>query len=317
MAIQIRNWSKYQHFNRRRPPWIKLHIDLLDDKKFGRLPIPSQALLPQLWLYASQFPNGIIDEDDDQIAHRLRWPIATFDQALGPLLALKFCCYVSTPQDDFKRQGQLFDEIEKSPERHETETTPTNATSESESESEAERKKRNRGGGKIAFPKGWSFETMTDGEREVATSAKLDVKQTFEEFESYWRMRDERFNDWPQAWRNWCAKAVRIRDEKGGMANGNNDRGHRTRHVEPGRKSYVDRAREGYDRFIARRSADVHGTNGNGMAAAGNITAFRRREGSLLDPRNDASSSNGSGDRNVHESDGNDPAIRPGKPIDF
>ena len=54
MKITPRNWARFQHYNTRRPPWIKLHRGLLDDYQFHTLPLASKALAPLLWLLASE-----------------------------------------------------------------------------------------------------------------------------------------------------------------------------------------------------------------------------------------------------------------------
>ena len=55
-----RNWEKFQHYKNRKPPWIKLHHDLIDDREYQRLPIASRALAPQLWLMASESKDGLL-----------------------------------------------------------------------------------------------------------------------------------------------------------------------------------------------------------------------------------------------------------------
>lgn len=55
--MRIKNWHKFQHFKDRRPPWIKLYRDLLDDVEWHDLdPVASKALV-MLWLIASE-DNG-------------------------------------------------------------------------------------------------------------------------------------------------------------------------------------------------------------------------------------------------------------------
>ena len=36
--LRVKNWSAFQHYRHRRPPWIKLHRGLLDDFAWHRLP---------------------------------------------------------------------------------------------------------------------------------------------------------------------------------------------------------------------------------------------------------------------------------------
>jgi|688.fasta_scaffold105411_3 hypothetical protein len=52
--MKIKNWSKFQHFKDRRPPWIKLYRDLLDDMEWHDLDPLSSKVLVTLWLLASE-----------------------------------------------------------------------------------------------------------------------------------------------------------------------------------------------------------------------------------------------------------------------
>jgi len=61
--ISIRNYEKYQHYKDRRPPWIKLYNDLLEDYDFIILPDDSKFHLIGMMLLASR--------NDNQIPHNL------------------------------------------------------------------------------------------------------------------------------------------------------------------------------------------------------------------------------------------------------
>ena len=68
--MKIKNWSKFQHFKDRKPPWVKLYRDILDDMEWYELdPLPSKVLV-MCWLIASEddgrLPNSKI------LAFRLR-----------------------------------------------------------------------------------------------------------------------------------------------------------------------------------------------------------------------------------------------------
>jgi hypothetical protein len=86
MILRIKNWSSFQHYKNRRPPWIKLHRTTLDDRSFHKLPVDSRALAPMLWLIASDFESGIITESAEDIAWRLRMSVADVEHALKPLI---------------------------------------------------------------------------------------------------------------------------------------------------------------------------------------------------------------------------------------
>ena len=82
MRVTIKNWSRFQHFKDRRPPWIKLYRELLDDRQWHDLPPECAKLLVECWLLASeQHVEGIITGDIEDIAFRLHrtaaevWPL--------------------------------------------------------------------------------------------------------------------------------------------------------------------------------------------------------------------------------------------------
>jgi hypothetical protein len=52
--LRVKNWTEFQHYKDRNPPWIKLHRTLLDDYEFSRLQDASKAHLMLIWLFASQ-----------------------------------------------------------------------------------------------------------------------------------------------------------------------------------------------------------------------------------------------------------------------
>jgi hypothetical protein len=54
MTVRIKNWRKFQHFKNRRPPWIKLYRDLLDDPYWHDLRGDTAKHLVMLWLIASE-----------------------------------------------------------------------------------------------------------------------------------------------------------------------------------------------------------------------------------------------------------------------
>jgi len=86
MELTPKNWHSFQHYNKRNPPWIKLHKSLLDDYEFSQLPVSSRAIAPLLWLIASDERDGGIRMSVDALAYRLRVTIAQLEEALSPLV---------------------------------------------------------------------------------------------------------------------------------------------------------------------------------------------------------------------------------------
>lgn len=88
-GYRVKNWSEFQHYKDRSPPWIRLHRALLDNYHFHSLPVASRALAPMLWLLASEnkdLSSGIVEGSDEKIAFRLRQSVKDLRSALKPLI---------------------------------------------------------------------------------------------------------------------------------------------------------------------------------------------------------------------------------------
>ena len=68
--MRIKNWTKFQHFKDRRPPWVKLYRDILDDIEWHELDPIAAKVLVMLWLIASEDEGRI--PDTKTLAFRLR-----------------------------------------------------------------------------------------------------------------------------------------------------------------------------------------------------------------------------------------------------
>jgi hypothetical protein len=68
--MQIKHWKKFQHFKDRKPPWVKLYRDLLDDIEWFELDPKAAKVLTMLWLIASEDDGNI--PTVKQLAFRLR-----------------------------------------------------------------------------------------------------------------------------------------------------------------------------------------------------------------------------------------------------
>jgi len=90
MILKPKNWGEFQHYKKRSPPWIKLHNKLLDDFKYHRLQVASRALAPLLWLLASEYQDGKITADPEEITFRFRRPSPEITGALLELIGHKF-----------------------------------------------------------------------------------------------------------------------------------------------------------------------------------------------------------------------------------
>lgn len=114
-VITPKNWSGFQHYKDRDPPWIKLHKSLLDNYEYHRLPIASKAIAPLLWLLASEHKEGHIDADLAKLSFRLRMPEGDVEKAVKPLVNGGFFSVVqaaSKPLADSKHDAMPETETE-------------------------------------------------------------------------------------------------------------------------------------------------------------------------------------------------------------
>jgi len=86
MNYRIKNWEKFQHFKDRRPPWIKLYRDILDDLEWFKLDSDSKAFLVELWLLASEDKDytGNIPAIE-VISFRLRKPVEVINNLVSSI----------------------------------------------------------------------------------------------------------------------------------------------------------------------------------------------------------------------------------------
>ena len=117
--MRIRNWYKFQHYNHRRPPWIKVYRDLLDDPAFMMLSGDASKMLVMCWLLASENDGEL--PDVASIAFRTRMDIATaskllselnqwFDSDAGTMLAES--TQHATPESESESESESEKEIE-------------------------------------------------------------------------------------------------------------------------------------------------------------------------------------------------------------
>lgn len=69
--MKIKNWTEFQHYAHRNPPWIKLHKKLLDDPDWFELDGELAKFLVMLWLIASDEKDGKLPASK-KIAFRTR-----------------------------------------------------------------------------------------------------------------------------------------------------------------------------------------------------------------------------------------------------
>lgn len=83
MKLRIKDFSKFQHFKDRNPPWVKLYRDILDDPDWHELDGESAKILVMLWLIASEdeTKQGCLP-DSRKLCFRLRITEKVLEQAV-------------------------------------------------------------------------------------------------------------------------------------------------------------------------------------------------------------------------------------------
>lgn len=181
--IRIKDWVKFQHFKDRRPPWIKLYRELLDDPHWHALDGAAAKHLVMLWLIASEDESkqGLLP-DVSTLAFRLRITEKAVRHLINTLSRWLEC-------DDIK---SISDRYQVGPPETETET-----------ETQTQERGRGRKPGKILLPDAWAisdshFELgnklgLTKEEIEEAAHEMRDWSIGNREMRSYW---DSVFNNW-------------------------------------------------------------------------------------------------------------------------
>jgi len=115
MTYHVKDWHQFQHFKDRRPPWIKLYRQILDDIEWHSLSGDDAKHLVMMWLIASEDYGRL--PSPKQLAFRLR----ITEQQLA-----KICIKLShwLIQDDIAMisEGYRDDTPERAGEETETET---------------------------------------------------------------------------------------------------------------------------------------------------------------------------------------------------
>lgn len=186
MKLTPKNWSIFQHYKDRCPPWIKLHRDLLNDREYMGLPLASKALAPLLWLLASEAKDGTFDASVDELMFRLRLTQKEIEQGIKPLIDKGFFIVAS---------GVLANRLQ-------------SATPEAEVKVEAEAKAEGKTE-KIArasrLPQDWqpNDRMLAFCENERPDLNPTEVSATFRD---YWHSQAGQKGvkaDWEATWRNW------------------------------------------------------------------------------------------------------------------
>ena len=189
--LSIKNFEKYQHYKHRNPPWIKLHLDILDDADFLKMPDASKWHYVGMLLLSSRHENKI-PADQDYVENRL---------GLRSKLDLTQRFIKDHLLASCKRIASVL---------------RTNADSETETETETEKSRVECASApplkivskhSTGFPDGFMFDTRAE---EMANGYGLNVHKEFSAFRDHHAAKGSTFKDWQAAFRTWIRNAVKF-----------------------------------------------------------------------------------------------------------
>ena len=199
--MRIKDWPKFQHFKDRRPPWIKLYRDLLEDDQWYELSAASAKILISLWLLASE----------DETKHGLLPSVkkTAFRLRITEKALFAACAELShwLIQDDITMI---------SPPRQ---LAPSETETETETEGEGEPRLTTLPPPMLLVPKlGKRAIRDDDGITEkhlaFAASLKLDPGPEWGKFKNYCLANDRRYANFDAAFRNWLARAAEMKGDR-------------------------------------------------------------------------------------------------------
>lgn len=194
-TFSVKNFDKFQHYKRRRPPWIKLYNDLLEDYTFSHLDDRDKFHLIAIYLLASRYQN-VIPFDSKWVARQIG--------ATAPvdLERLKTAGFILLEQGGKQDASTMLASCKQS-------AIPE---TERETEREGERvearvarasKKGTRLPDDWVLPKEWRDWALSEGR-------DLDIDDQALRFRDYWVAKPGSGAtklDWQATWRNWIRNA--------------------------------------------------------------------------------------------------------------
>ena len=179
--MKIKNWSKFQHFKDRRPPWIKLYRDILDDIEWHELDARASKVLVMCWLIASEYDGNL--PDTKTLAFRLRMSEKDTKDCVSKLSHW-------LDQDDIAVISDVY--------QHDL--------LETERETEKEERQNTRRGSRLdpnfLLPEEWCSFC-------IKTRPELSAFDVWEQFRDYWIAQPGQKGvktDWEATWRNWVRR---------------------------------------------------------------------------------------------------------------
>jgi len=194
--LKIKNWEKFQHYKKRRPPWVKLYHELLDDYEYGCLQDDSKLLLISLFLLAGTTDNKI-PNDPKWIQNKA---MLSTEVVIQPLVDTGFISINSV--DDIKLISSC-----KQSACLETETETELETYKKEAEIDGKSSSLFKFRDKVKIPGNiFLTDTMRGYAKKQNCQENAHVEYLFEKFKNYYRQKGLKNKDWNLTFYDWVLK---------------------------------------------------------------------------------------------------------------
>ena len=193
---RIKNWSKFQHYSKRNPPWIKLHVEILSSPDWVMLADASKLLAVVCMVIAAK-ENGVFPNNLDYIKR-----VAYLDRRpnLTPLIDCGFIVETLAPASISKqKQATARPEKEKEAEHIVREEKKVSKKDPPKAVSKSKRS---------PIPENW-----LPSEKDIAhaKNRKLDpetIKAVGEQFRDHHIAKGTLFANHSAAWRTWIKNHI-------------------------------------------------------------------------------------------------------------
>ena len=181
-TFSVKNWSEFQHYKDRNPPWIKLHNHLLDDYEFEMLGDAAKGHLLCIWMLASRTKNEMILDD--------KW----ITKKIGASTKVNLEALISS--------GFLITEHDAStPLHNETQLATVSVPSEEKSRGETEKSRVDKG----RFAPPTDIETVSYFESKGSTAKEAEKFWLFYDSKN-WMVGKSKMKKWKSAASGWITR---------------------------------------------------------------------------------------------------------------
>lgn len=112
--LRVTNYERYQHYKDRRPVWIKLYLDLLDDYQLKKQKPPTRLLAMLLLIVAAKQDNRI-PHDPDWLSNEVGMSVGSVAAGIETLVTIGFLSVASRNHSASKRLARRYQDA--SPEK--------------------------------------------------------------------------------------------------------------------------------------------------------------------------------------------------------